>query len=357
MTSKHSHAVRLAANTKSTIKSKVRAQFNALVGKLEGERKRLAAWHDAMPKLRARAEADLMPLVDRFGARQRALILLFDAAYKGNKLTRTEREKVSDLICNLSLELIDGGEDKELLEIYERHSGVGELADDPDFISLSDMIDQMMNDVIAKQGQPSVLFGNDTGGGAVKGSKKSATRKASVAAARQAAEENRLAQSVRDIFRKLASDLHPDREADPAERERKTQLMQRANVAYAANDLLGLLELQFEVEQIDASKLDTLGEVRIKQYNKVLAKQVDEVRREIDELEHWLVYALNIEAQGRMTPARMDKALSAAINTFWVKVAGIEKDLEDLKDIKVMKTFLKKYRIRDPFDFMDDEYY
>ena len=60
--------------------------------------------------------------------------------------------------------------------------------------------------------------------------------------------------AVREIFRKLASALHPDRETDPGERARKTALMQRANVAYAANDLLGLLELQFEVDQIDASR-------------------------------------------------------------------------------------------------------
>lgn len=69
---------------------------------------------------------------------------------------------------------------------------------------------------------------------------------------------------MRDIFRKLASALHPDRETDPAEHGRKTALMQRANVAYAANDLLGLLELQLEVDQIDQTGLDNLGDDRIK---------------------------------------------------------------------------------------------
>ncbi len=37
--------------------------------------------------------------------------------------------------------------------------------------------------------------------------------------------------SVREIFRKLASALHPDREADAAERERKTVLMKRVSQA------------------------------------------------------------------------------------------------------------------------------
>lgn len=362
MPAKLSHAVRLTENKKSTIKSRVRTQFNALVSKLEAERKRLAAWHDAMPKMRARADAELMPLGDRFGACQRELILLFDAAYKSKKLTKKEREKLSDLICSMALELLDSGQDEAMAEIYERHSGEAELADDPDFLALNDIIEQMMNGA-HERGEG--VFGPPDGEesdeevseSAGKPNAKGSGRKASAAATRQAEEEARLAQSVRDIFRKLASALHPDRETDPAERERKTTLMQRANVAYAANDLLGLLELQFEVDQIDASKLDTLGEERIKQYNKVLAKQVDEVRKEIDELEHWLQYVMHVSAHGRITPAHMEKALTVEINTFKVKIAGIEEDLRDFQEIKVLKSFLKTYRIPAPFDFMDDDYF
>ncbi|WP_143605999.1 hypothetical protein [Variovorax sp. 54] len=57
---------------------------------------------------------------------------------------------------------------------------------------------------------------------------------------------------MRDIFRKLASAPHPDRETDAQQRKVKTALMQKANQAYAANDLLALLELQLQL-QIDAS--------------------------------------------------------------------------------------------------------
>jgi len=57
--------------------------------------------------------------------------------------------------------------------------------------------------------------------------------------------------AVREVFRKLASELHPDRETDPAEHARKTELMQRVNQTYKAGDLLALLELQLSIEQID----------------------------------------------------------------------------------------------------------
>jgi hypothetical protein len=77
-------------------------------------------------------------------------------------------------------------------------------------------------------------------------------------------------QSVRDIYRKLASVLHPDRETDPTERERKTALIQRANQAYGRNDLLELLTLQIETEQIDAGALADIPEARLRHYNDVL---------------------------------------------------------------------------------------
>jgi len=60
-------------------------------------------------------------------------------------------------------------------------------------------------------------------------------------------------QSIREIFRKLASALHPDRETDRKGREVKTALMLQVNRAYAGNDLLTLLELQ--IEQVDASHI------------------------------------------------------------------------------------------------------
>ena len=50
--------------------------------------------------------------------------------------------------------------------------------------------------------------------------------------------------ALRDVFRRLASALHPDRETDPARRAAKTALMQQANRAHGDRNLLALLELQ-----------------------------------------------------------------------------------------------------------------
>src|SRR5205823_1944963 len=97
--------------------------------------------------------------------------------------------------------------------------------------------------------------------------------------------KQKISESIREDYRKLISALHPDRELDPAERERKNRLMQRANVAYDNRNLLELLELQLEIEQIDQSMINTPSKSRLKHYNQVLTEQYKELRQEISEIE------------------------------------------------------------------------
>jgi hypothetical protein len=349
---KPSNVVRLADKPRSAIKSKVRAQFNKLIDKLDAERKRLAAWHEAMPKVRARAEAELSPLQKRYRQCQRELIVLFDAAHQTKKFTKKEREKLADLICVMALDFLEDVEDEEIEALYEHYSGEDELADEPEFMALNDIIEEMLDKA---RGQAEAEDAQESQESQER--QHAAGKSQTKAAARNADEESKLAQSLREIFRKLASALHPDRETDPAERVRKTALMQRANAAYAGNDLLGLLELQFEMDQIDAHKLDSLGEDRIKQYNKVLAQQVDEVRAEIDQFEHWLMVEMQVTARGRLTPAMIEKSLTQEIAELKLSLAEIESDLVSLADTKALKAELKAYRIDDPMDFMDDDFF
>jgi hypothetical protein len=57
------------------------------------------------------------------------------------------------------------------------------------------------------------------------------------------------------------------------------------NQAYAANDLLTLLELQLQIEQIDAGHIAAANAQRLKHYNQVLKEQLDELRAEIEHVE------------------------------------------------------------------------
>jgi hypothetical protein len=91
-------------------------------------------------------------------------------------------------------------------------------------------------------------------------------------------------QSLREIYRRLASAIHPDREHDPQRRAEKTELMQTINRAYAANDLLSLLELQLELLSEEVAHRQT-GTQRLREYNKLLSEQLSRLRAELQELQ------------------------------------------------------------------------
>ncbi len=353
------YAIRIASPAAAGPLSRVRKQFNTLVKKLEAERVKLALWREELPKIRALADNEYNPLTQTFDARRRRLLVLLDQAHSDKAMRRKEREKLSDVICSTALDLMRiDEEDETIKEIYNKHSGRDfdldmdaektllrqmvreatgvELDDDIDFNS-PDAFIEAMHGKMAEREREEEQKQERTG--------RAKPAKPSAREARRETEEVKLKQSLRDIFRKLASALHPDRETDPAERGRKTALMQRANAAYAANDLLGLLELQLELDQIDQAGLDKLDDDRIKQYNRMIERQVDEIHFEIQALETALSLDMGWEPGQYETPKAMVRGLRADIADMRANIKYIEADLDTFSDIRKLKAWLKDYQI------------
>ncbi|HEX8610692.1 MAG TPA: hypothetical protein VF800_05330 [Telluria sp.] len=351
-------ALRIAPPASAGPLSRARKQFNNLVKKLEAERAKLGLWREELPKIHALADNEYHPLTETFDARRKQLLALFDCAYSHKSMGKKDRQKLQSLICSTAWDLMQAGDDDLVKEIYNKHSGrdfdqemdeerafmlgiVGsmtglELDADTDirspdafFASLGEKFAERARNEAQAQAQAT----------------QAGPAKPSARAAKHQAEEAKLKQSVRDIFRKLASALHPDRESDCAERERKTALMQRANVAYAANDLLALLELQLEVEQIDQTGLDNLDDERIKQYNRILDRQVKEIQGELFHLEAALAQDIGWESNRRPAPDKVLKLLRADISLMRAHIEAIEAELNAFTDIVVLKLWLKDHRI------------
>src|SRR5450830_1514707 len=163
--------------------------------------------------------------------------------------------------------------------------------------------------------------------------------------ARQEKEAQHVSQSIRAVFRQLASALHPDREQDPAERDRKTTLMQRVNVAYDKRDLLKLLELQLEVEQIDQSMINAISADRLKHYNKILTEQSVELQQEIEDMERDFRASFGFSPDASLSPAQVMHSLQAHIKHIQRDITMLKQDLAALRDISNLKRWLKSYRI------------
>ncbi|MES2324917.1 MAG: molecular chaperone DnaJ [Pseudomonadota bacterium] len=345
---------------------RTRKQFNALIKKLEAERMRLAAWHEALPAIRRQVEEDYLPLTQAFDEQRKALIKVFDQACSHKAIGKKERAKLTELITSIGIALLDAGDDDEVRDIFNRHAGGdGVFGTDEFAASIKDIAQDMFGvrfDDDVDLASPEALFkamsekmAAQQQEAQAQGRKPAKPAKPSARETRQQAEQQRLQQSVRDIFRKLASALHPDREPDEVERVRKTALMQRVNAAYAANDLLGLLELQLEVEQIDQAALDRLGEDRIKMYNKILDSQVRELQRETHELEYSLMRETQQPRPRQLTPKTLLMCLHADIAEMQRNVDTIAQDVGDFQDIRALKAWLKDYQI--PAVSYPDEYY
>jgi hypothetical protein len=90
--------------------------------------------------------------------------------------------------------------------------------------------------------------------------------------------------SIGVIYRRLVKALHPDREPDPAARERKVAIMQRVTTAHAANDLHTLLSLEIEFLHAESADVTRLAAETVEAYAQMLKQQAAELESECFEL-------------------------------------------------------------------------
>jgi hypothetical protein len=371
--------------------SKAQQQFNQLVQRIAQQRELLAQWQAFVQRYHQRLAAELHPAERELHAGQRALVLLIDellsqtpaSGSKGH--SRAVRNKLTHLLLNLASQRLADGPDVALEVVFNRYSDV----------SLQELREQ---DMAAAQSVLSQVFGVDLGpdhgASTAEELMRQAARQMDERQARQAARQQerraereakreakkreqaaqkaeqsgsasaaepagaapasakapQASQSIRAVYRKLASALHPDREPDPAQRERKTALMQRVNQAYDTGDLLTLLNLQLEIEQIDPDHLARVSPQQLAHYNQVLREQLQELDSELADCTEPFAKMLPPELSRRrpLTPQWVDEALGADIADLRQMVREIQQDLLDFKDPAKLRELMRSYQIEEP---------
>lgn len=338
-------------------------KFNTQIRHIAAERAKLAAWEQAATECRARYVRDFVPLLDVYRTLSIEQVHFLDEASGRKGLTRADRETLGEVIAEMAGNLADSAQDaaehEAMKAIYNRHAG-------SDFDAEKAEAEQMANDMARDMAKD--LFGLDLDGVDLDSPDDVARMVEEQMQARQAeAERQRAAhqakrrkpgarerkaqedaqqatQSVRDIYRRLAAALHPDRETDPAERERKTALMTRANQAYEANNLLDLLHLQLEAEQIDPARIAALGDERLKHYNRVLAEQLKELRREVTTRMLAACEEFGL-APNYAKPTMLAKQLTAQVKALQHDSDGLRAQLRALQaDPAALKPWIKRAR-------------
>lgn len=376
MTKPDSRSINIAPAYDKPSLSKQQKAFNMLIKQIEKRRARLSAWEDAMPAFQQKYLSEFAPLEQTSTDLKIKLVHRLDQAYGHKALTKSERSTIAAAIIDLAGAVLDeNDDDAELKAVYNRYSesdfdseaavelgemkaaledmlGV-ELGDDVDLNSTEAIFEHLGAQMDQQQKQDAL----EEQAREARRAQRKKTPKQLAAEARKQADQAELSLSIRELYRKLASALHPDREADPQERDRKTALMQRVNQAYGKGSLLELLELQLELEHIDQNTINNIGEDRLKHYNKILKEQVGELDQEIMHVEDHFKYRYGFPPFVEVSPSTIMRVLATEIVSLQESVHGYEEDLLVFDDIKQLKGWLKsvKKSLDAPFEDMPYE--
>ena len=148
---------------------------------------------------------------------------------------------------------------------------------------------------------------------------------------------------LRNMYRKLASALHPDRARDEAERVHKTALMGQVNAAHDAKDLLTLMRLQLLTQTpyspTESENTTSIPKDKLKQAIQQLQAQLQALREASQQMqtsmqEEWDLPYGNISAKS------LQMALRKEAQELTSHIAYLQSDALWLSDDAFLKNWL-----------------
>jgi len=371
----HSHpqSLQIASRPGQASPGKHQQRFNTLIKKVAQLKRSIQAWSEATPDLHRRV-AEYQHRLGEHRALVTDLVRQLDRMAADPSLTRRELLQLREIICSTASDLLGDGGDPDLKAIYNKHSRgnydaeaateramqaelMKTVLEDRFGLDFSDARISSLEDL--QQAASEQLDAADReaeqrrqAAEARKAKRKKSARQVA-SEARRETETAQIGKTLQDVYRKLAILLHPDREQDPAERARKTLLMQEVNAAYERKDLLLLLELRLRFEQVDEAHVGSIAEDRLVHFNTLLAEQVRQLQQELLEMEQPWRLALDTPPSTKVTPARVQTAIQHDLRNLAQDLAATRRDLEQIRDPRKLKSWLRAEAAaaagRDPF--------
>ena len=336
-------------------------RHDRLMREIEQLRERLQQWQQCENRYHERVARELQPELKRWCERLRELALRMEGALfldppPGKPIGRAARLKAGAWMLSLAAAVLaERPDDAEMLALRARHQD--DLPAEPD-----------EDDARAAGDADGLPPDDDLDDGLEPWEREAARRRAQAEASRQTAKQGRKAQaererrerhggrtasaggaSLREIYRRLASRLHPDREPDPDERARKTGLMQRVNEAYAAGDLLALLDLQRAWADAPptpaAAPADGPSDARLRQHIAALAEQRERLQADLDAIvRRFAVLRPDLPARAdTVTPQLVEAMLGTEIRELRARVAALDRDLAYCRDPGALGAWLRAF--------------
>ncbi len=315
--------------------------FDRLMERIHEARAALEAWAAVLAPYQERYARELVPLLATCRALRIGFVKRLDEALLDKGLTRTERRGVQMLVVELSAALLAEGDDTELRALYkchargdyEDHAAAARKAAASAFEDTYGIDPETPFEEILRRAAEQM--GSDIDDESAPPARKTPLK--------AEADHRRIRESIRALYRKLASALHPDREPDPDQRDRKTALMQKANHAYENDRLLPLLELRRE---LDPEQRTWAGEDEqaVKLYTKALRHELTALEDEVQAAERDFRMRFAIDPLITLTPRDALKTLATEIRETRAAAGALESELADIADLASLKRWLRALR-------------
>ncbi len=320
--------------------------FTQWVAKIEQVERRLTELGGLLDTFRPLYMTKLQALHDEEAKIAREMVLLLDAQLLRKAWTANQRRIMKDMVLQLAEQFLDSEYGPEMAAVFNRHSdntldalaaeedarieaslkallGVGPDGDDREPLTQDELMAEAVR--LLQEQDAAEAARAEARAAAKRGGRKSAQQ---LKAEKQALDAGRL---MKEIYRKLTSALHPDREPDEVERLRKTALMKEANQAYASGNLLKLLQLQLESGRVDSLAAATMADEKLLQVNHSLREQYQALQHECRQLEQMARDDFGFGPRGVLDAVSLRKALNATVAAGKSNIMGMRRDLAELR--------------------------
>jgi hypothetical protein len=325
-------------------------RFRFLLAQIEKIRKSRASLEKALQDFRRKHTEQLGPLRATLRASLRETVFVIDRALEQQRWSKIDRSGLQEILRFTARTLLDGGQgDSELQAVFDRHSDV--TFDEDKRAELEHLKAEAESTLGIDLGDEEILTEEDLSQRLYEHMRNEREREEAGASKRKSADQRRMEssaqtarQSLREVYRKLASAIHPDREPDAKRQAEKNELMQTINRAYATNDLLTLLEIQMRLERVDPLHIAKLSGKRLAQYNRLLAEQLTGERKAIAEMETGFRMDYMLEQDERVEPKYLDRIIKQIGRGIRQEIERQKQLLTVLRTTTATKRWLKERR-------------
>jgi len=289
----------LVAKKQVSTKSKLQKRYEKLLQDIEDNQAARKNLEEGMKMVVPRIQGEIRPLMSERDALMRKRLLRLDELADELGIGKYNQEWFDEYMIEQTGELMNrvGFGDEELKNVFEKYAGESILPDEETMapmaqrfrdefgidVDLKEMMDMGVDNFLNEHDEEirKKMFEKQEAEDAEEMNNFDPSAKKKVSKQQQA-----LMQDAKAIYLRLVKKNHPDREPDEAAKAQKTELIQRVTNAYQENDFLTLLKLQIEYLEEEETDASFLAEDMLKRYNKILQKQLNEIKQEIDYLKY-----------------------------------------------------------------------